>query len=173
MDIFQKMFSVQDKRFAKTFSTNDSEREIDISAHESMPRFWIFLPAMALSCFASVPFCPESTVFRSFLSHEPFSFQTVRNDENLVLVDACSTYQKGRQDDAQCQIFRAEEFLPLVKRAARKVLAPLLNVMPAVKKRAGLFATKACCGVPAAVCLPDKVSSTGRKATCRNGHLQR
>lgn len=68
---------------------------------------------------------PKSTVFRSFLSHEPFSFQTVRNDESLVLINACSTYQEGRQDDAQCQIFRAEEFFAIGKEGGKEGLGAI------------------------------------------------
>ena len=70
-------------------------------------------------------FSSESTVFRCFLSHESFSFQSVRNNESLVLVDACSPYQEGRQNDAQSQIFRAEEPFAVGKEGGKESLGAI------------------------------------------------
>ena len=70
-------------------------------------------------------FCPKGAVFCSFLSNESFSFQAIRNNECLVLINACSTYQEGRQDDSQCQIFQTEESFAIGKEGSKEGLGTI------------------------------------------------
>ena len=126
VNVFQQMLLVQKDGFAEDIlhqRLGAGDGHICPGEHAFL--LYVLARNFLVVCLLLFHLGSESTVLGCLLLYNAEAFQTVRDDERMVLVDACRTDEKGREDDAQCQIFGAEESLAVGEEGGEECLGSI------------------------------------------------